>query len=406
MRSIRIKLENVGKVYKVYPSIARRVLSWIYKAAEPSSAFEALKDVSITFKEGETVAIIGENGAGKSTIQKVISGVTRCSSGSVVVNGQVKALLELGLGFNPDLSGRENIITSLGMMGHSPIEISAVVNDIISFSELGSFIDDPLRTYSSGMQARLAFSVATSIQPDILIVDEILSVGDAYFQHKSFAKIQEFRERGSTIIFVSHSMGDVRAISDRVILMSQGRIVKDGPPDEVIDYYIAMMAYKEELNSNITQKRDEQGWLKTESGTLHAELTGLELRRGEARANLFSVGDLVELTGKIKINTDIESLVIGALIKDRVGHVVWGSNTWHTGQLRKNLKKGDVLDFALKFSAEFGPGSYGISVALTKTDNYTDGTFHWVDNEIIFEVINQNRSIFVGSNNLKVAFHV
>ena len=189
-----LTVENLGKSYREYGSVMARAAHWFGLPNRPKSEFWALQDVSISLTRGESIAVLGANGAGKSTLLKLITGTTRPTTGEVTMKGHVSAVLELGLGFNPDLTGRENIAFAAAMIGHDPKTIAVLTPDIIDFAELGPHIDSPLRTYSSGMQARLAFSVATATRPDLLIIDEVLSVGDSYFQHKSFAKIQSFRD--------------------------------------------------------------------------------------------------------------------------------------------------------------------------------------------------------------------
>jgi lipopolysaccharide transport system ATP-binding protein len=216
---IALHVQNVGKRYTRYRSNLALFASWLGFPVTHTHEFWALRDFSLTLHAGEALACIGQNGAGKSTLLKLVSGTVLPSRGHISVAGRVAAILELGLGFNLELTGRQNVHHAGGLRGFSPTQVEELIPDIEAFAELGEFFDEPLRVYSSGMQARLAFSLVTAVRPDLLIVDEILSVGDAYFQHKSFQRIRRFKDEGTAILFVSHSMADVRALCDRVILL-------------------------------------------------------------------------------------------------------------------------------------------------------------------------------------------
>src|SRR5690606_18629047 len=224
-----------------------------------------LQDVEFEIAPGEAVGIVGVNGAGKSTLLKMITGTTQPTCGKIELEGRVAALLELGMGFHPDFTGRQNAIMAGQLLGMQVDDIEALMPQIESFAEIGEAIDHPVRTYSSGMQMRLAFSVATAQRPDILIVDEALSVGDAYFQHKSFARIREFRKSGTTLLIVSHDRQAIQTICDRAILLDHGRLALEGAPEEVMDFFSAMIAEREQ--STIRQERLENDKVRTISGT-------------------------------------------------------------------------------------------------------------------------------------------
>ena len=239
----RIVVNNIGKAYKRYPNRWSRLLEWFDPTNQPRhQAHWVLRGVSFTVAPGEAVGIIGNNGAGKSTLLKIITGTTQASEGAVEVGGRIAALLELGMGFHPDFTGRQNVFMAGQLLGHSVATLEQYFPDIEAFAEIGDYINQPVRTYSSGMVVRLAFSVATAVRPGILIVDEALSVGDAYFQHKSFERIRQFRDQGTTLLFVSHSPGAVKSLCNRAILLDRGILVRDGRPDEVLDYYNAIIA--------------------------------------------------------------------------------------------------------------------------------------------------------------------
>lgn len=401
-----LHVNNLGKSYRQWGSALRRVASWFMPSILPRSEHWVLKDVSFSIGPGEAVGVVGQNGAGKSTLLKLISGTTQPTQGTVNKRGRVAAILELGMGFSPDLTGRQNAYHSAGLMGYSQAEIEQAMPDIESFAEVGEYFDKPVRTYSSGMQMRVAFGVATAFKPDLLIVDEALSVGDSYFQHKSFDRIRKFREQGVSIMLVTHSMSDVRTLCDRVILLDQGRVLKDGPPDEVVDYYNALIAQKESANLTVDQRREKNGWVLTKSGTGEARIKSIQLLDAVTRNQLdvVQVGQSVELRLEVDIHADIPRLVLGYMIRDKQGHLVWGSNTWHTRQIQENLKMGETVFFSLPFTCTIGPGSYSISPALVGSDTHLTENYQWIDNLLIFDVLNLNREVFVGSNCLDARF--
>ena len=405
---IVLKVDGVGKCYAKFSSLWARLLSWIGFKVKPSYEYWANKDISFSVESGKAIAIIGQNGAGKSTLLKMITGTVRPSVGNITVNGSISAMLELGLGFNPEFTGRQNAYMAGGLMGLSHAKLSELMPEIEAFAEIGAFFDQALRVYSSGMQARLAFAVATAVRPDILIVDEILSVGDSYFQHRSFDRIKQFKEQGTSIILVTHGMGDVRSICDHVILIDKGQMLKQGAPDEVVDFYNALIAQKENEKAAITQNRDEQGWLKTRSGNGAAAVTKVVLHEPHKSAELsaLQVGQLVELVCEVEIAQDIPELVLGVMLRDKQGSVIWGSNTWHTNLVQHQLKAGDKLNYRLPFQCNLGAGSYSITTALTRGESHLDQNFEWSDNLLVFDVINVDKPIFIGSNWLNIDFQV
>jgi lipopolysaccharide transport system ATP-binding protein len=401
-----LHVQNLGKSYRQWGNEWRRVASWFAPFIRPHEEHWVLKEVSFSISPGETVGIVGQNGAGKSTLLKLITGTTSPTQGQVQLRGSVAAILELGMGFNPDLTGRENAYHAAGLMGHSQAKIKQAMTDIEAFAEVGEYFDQPVRTYSSGMQMRVTFSVATAFKPDLLIVDEALSVGDSYFQHKSFDRIRQFRDEGVSIMFVTHSMGDVRALCDRVILLDKGCVLKDGLPDEVVDYYNALIAEKENAKISVEQRREKDGWLLTKSGTGEAGVKSLRLLDAASGNELAvaQVGQAVELRLEASIHDDIPKLVLGYMIRDKQGHVVWGTNTWHTHQIQENVKSGDTVIFKLPFTCTLGPGSYSVSPALTSSDTHLTDNYEWVDNQLVFDVINVNQGFFIGSNWLDAQF--
>lgn len=406
MSNIILNIQNLGKCYYAYRSNFSRFLRWFGFSVTSIHEHWALKDVSFSLQSGEALALIGQNGAGKSTLLKLITGTVRPTTGNITLNGRVSAILELGLGFNPEFTGRQNAYLACGMMGLSTRQIDEIIEEIEDFTEIGEFFDQPLRVYSSGMQARLAFAVVTAKRPDVLIVDEVLSVGDSYFQHKSFDKIRKFKKQGTSILLVTHSLGDVRALCDRVVLLDKGKAIKEGLPDEVVDYYNALIAEKENAKLSVEQRRQKDGWIITRSGTLQANIKEMVLLDETTRepVEMVRVGQSLVLKLIASINEDIPHFVLGYMLRDRTGHIVWGTNTWHTQQVLKDLKKGEELEFSLTFKCTLGPGSYSFSPALVSSDTHLENNYEWVDNILVFDVVNAEHSIFVGSTWLDASF--
>ena len=251
-----VEFEDVGQVFRVIkerPDTLREVLAKLKRHRSSVRKFEALKHVSFRVGHGEMVGIIGRNGSGKSTILKVVAGVYTPSTGRIRVRGTIAPLIELGAGFHPELTGRENILLNGLLLGLTKSEVREREQRIIDFAELGDFIDSPIKQYSTGMYMRLAFSVATEVDPDILIIDEILGVGDAGFQEKCFERILNFKNSGKTILFVSHDMGSVRQHCDRVLLLHQGELIDQGPPDRVIAHYQELFTHAAAPASEVAQ---------------------------------------------------------------------------------------------------------------------------------------------------------
>ena len=403
-----LSVARLGKAYRSYKSEWLRMLSWFGVSVGYSTEHWALRDVSLGVAAGEAIGIVGQNGAGKSTLLKLIAGTLSPSEGEVRARGRIAAILELGMGFNPEFSGRQNVLHATGLMGIARDEVARAMPEIESFAEIGEYFDQPLRTYSSGMQMRVAFAVATAFRPEVLIVDEALSVGDAYFQHKSFGRIRQFKEKGTALLFVTHGLADIRALCDRVVLLDRGRMVREGAPDEVVDYYNAMIAEREKTTVAVEQIRLGDGWLRTRSGTGEATLAELTLTDADSNQELMSVrvGERIVLTARIRVHDSIPRLVLGYMLRDRVGNLVWGTNTWHTGQVVENLHAGETVEYTLCFTCNLGPGSYSFSPALVSTDTHLERNYEWTDNALVFEVINTDKQYFVGTNWLDAGFQI
>jgi len=391
-----LSVKNLGKAFRNYRSELQRFARWFGVPIKPSEEHWVLRHISFDIQPGEAIGIIGQNGAGKSTLLKMITGTLQPTEGQVQVNGRIAAILELGMGFNPELTGRQNVFHAAGLMGFSADQIQQAMPGIEAFAEIGEYFDEPVRTYSSGMQMRVAFAVVTACRPEILIVDEALSVGDAYFQHKSFNRIREFQEQGTTLLIVSHDRSAIQSLCDRAILLEGGTVIKDGNPEEVFDFYNAIIAEKE--NSTVEVKQLENGKTQTSSGTGEArvEEIGLYNSSGEV-VEFVGVGDPIELRIKVKVYQPIESLVLGYGIKDRLGQVMYGTNTWHTEQVINHPQAGGEYQFTIAFPANLGVGSFSIQTALVDRDTHLTANYEWRDMALVFNVINIDKKTFAGS---------
>lgn len=388
-------VSNIGKAFSEYGSELRRIASWFFPSVKPRKSHRVLNNINFSLSPGEAAAIIGQNGAGKSTLLKLITGTMRPSEGRIEYQGRIAAILELGMGFHPDLTGRQNVYHAAGLMGFTRSQIDAVINEIETFAEIGEYFDQSVRTYSSGMQMRVAFAVATAYRPDILIIDEALSVGDAYFQHKSFAKIKQFRTEGTTLLFVSHDKAAILALCDRAILIEKGELLKDGTPEEVTDYYNAMIAEKE--NQTIRQENTADGKIRTISGTGEATIEKVQvLDESGHETEIVNVGSQIRLAVTVKIHHDLPHLVLGYMLKDRLGQSIFGTNTHYTNHVLTDLKAGEQLQYTIGFPAHLGAGSYSVTVALHENKTHIDKNYAWVDLATVFDVVNLDKDDFVG----------
>jgi lipopolysaccharide transport system ATP-binding protein len=380
-----LRVKNLGKAYKRYPRKWGRAMEWLGMGVQHDAKW-VLRDISFEVAPGEAVGIIGVNGAGKSTLLKIITDTTKPTTGSVEVDGKISALLELGMGFHPDFTGRQNVYMSAQLHGLGNDQITAKLPEIEAFAEIGDYIDQPVRTYSSGMQMRLAFSVATAVRPDILIVDEALSVGDTYFQHKSFDRIRQFRDAGTTLLFVSHSAGAIKTLCNRAILLDAGVVLRDDAPDAVMDYYNAVIA-RQQADAEIQQTEQITGQRITRSGSGDATVESIELLVNgvPARALSSGAGATIQITG-ITI-APVEELTVGILIRDRLGNDVFGTNTYHHALSRNNLAQGDAFTVDFNFAAlNLGRGSFSVTVALHSGAAHIAANYDWWDRALVFQV--------------------
>lgn len=391
-----INVTNLGKAYKQYPSRWSRLIEWMDPRVRPRHRLHwVLQDLSFSVSAGEALAIIGINGAGKSTLLKMIVGTTQPTTGSVQMVGRVAALLELGMGFHPDFTGRQNALMAGQLLGMSVEEVSARMPEIEEFAEIGEYIDQPVRVYSSGMQVRLAFAVATASRPDVLVVDEALSVGDIYFQHKSFDRIREFRKQGTTLLIVSHDKASIQSICDRAILLNAGKLAMEGTPEAVMDYYNALLAAHQK--QSIRQEVLANGKLQTISGTGEAKVLSIAiLNESGQQLDVVNVGQSVTLRIDVGVDVAIEQLVLGYGIRDRLGQTVYGTNTALQGKVLKTVDAGAHIRFDMQFPANIGVGSYSIQTALVSSETHLENNYEWRELALIFEVVNVDHAHFSG----------
>jgi lipopolysaccharide transport system ATP-binding protein len=399
-----ISVKQLGKAYKQYGNRWGRLAEWVLPSLGPRHRLKwVIQDVSFQLAPGEAVGIIGINGAGKSTLLKLITGTAQPTTGSVHITGRVAALLELGMGFHPEFSGRQNAYMAGQLLGMSVEEIGTLMPEIEAFADIGDYIDQPVRVYSSGMQMRLAFSVATVRRPDVLIVDEALSVGDAYFQHKSFERIRQFRQLGTTLLIVSHDRAAIQSICD--LLLDRGRLAYQGRPEEVMDYYNALIAERDGVN--VEQTTGADGRTQTSSGNGMATVTAISIENADgAPLEVLNVGVPVTLRIKVSVHADLPRLVLGYMIKDRLGQQIYGTNTHHMEQPLTAVRAGEQIEYRFRFPLNLGPGSYSVTTALTSSETHLADNYEWRDLALLFIVMNMNRKEFVGTSWMEPAIEI
>jgi len=392
-----IHINNISKAYKRYDRKYGRMAEWLGLGIHHAPV-RVLRDISFDVAQGQSVGIIGVNGAGKSTLLKIIAGTTRPTAGTVHKAGPVSALLELGMGFHPEFTGRQNCHVAGQLQGFRAREIDDLIPEIADFAQIGDYFDQPVRTYSSGMQIRLAFALATARRPAILIVDEALSVGDVYFQHKSFDRIRQFKQQGTTLLFVSHDRSAIQSLCDRAILLDKGTVIQDGDPESVTDYYNALIAAKENAALDaVTVTPLASGRKQTISGTGQATVKQITLRNSKGDpAEYVGVGETVTLDIRVLVHDTLDTLVLGFGIKDRLGRFMYGTNTWHTNQVLHHPAQNTAYAFSISFTACLGEGSYSIVTALTDKDTHLSANYEWKDLALVFNVVNMDKTQFAG----------
>ncbi|WP_440960900.1 ABC transporter ATP-binding protein [Paenibacillus nitricinens] len=414
--SVVISIENVNKAFKIYHDKPLTLKEKILKLrSNDYSDFFAVKEVSLDIKKGETVALIGHNGCGKSTLLKLITKILYPDSGKITVDGRISSLIELGAGFHPDFTGRENIYTNAAIFGLSRKEIEGKLGDIISFSELGDFIDNPVRTYSSGMYMRLAFSVAINVDPEILLIDEILSVGDENFQKKCFDKIDSFKKNGATIVIVTHDLGTVEKICDRVIWLDKGQIIEQGQPDKIINLYQQHMNEKfveqrqTEFDSNEDIKKEQDITKKIETnenesvpqfsedvrwGSKEVEIIDARIinHSGEA-TNVIMGGKPFTIEIDYIVNSPQKKYIFGMGFYNSDNVLIYGNNTEIDKIKLENINPTGTVEF-INDKCNLLSGRYKLNVAVVDGSHRAlDFIKYYMD----FTVVSSDRSVGVFS---------
>lgn len=393
-----LRVENVAKQYRIYATPGDRLKESLTRGRlKRHREFWALKDVSFEVEKGTTTGIIGPNGSGKSTLLQIITGTLEPTHGSVWYDGRIAALLELGAGFNPEFTGIENVFMNASLMGFSRAQTEELLPQIERFAEIGDFIHQPVKTYSSGMFVRLAFSIAISSSPDILIIDEALAVGDAIFQHRCTRRLKEMQESGVTILFVSHDPAAVRALCSRAILLYAGRTEAEGPPQDVLNrYQKIIMARENDYESAVATEKHEEPAPEPleESGPLNytfrhgdgtAEVQHVDLinAAGE-RVKLVETGEPIRVRMRVRFRADVEDPVCGVLIRNRHGIHIYGTNT----QLQEiefgPVRQDEIVEVTFAMNCRLAPDSYSIAVAAHSPAAVS---FDWIDGAEVFHVM-------------------
>lgn len=396
-----LRVEGLAKQYRIYDKPADRLKELLTRGhLKRHREFWALKNVSFEIQPGTTTGIVGPNGSGKSTLLQIIAGTLNPTHGSVIVKGRVGALLELGAGFNLEFTGIENVYMNSALMGFSKDETKARLPEIERFAELGEFIHQPVKTYSSGMFVRLAFAIAVNSDPDILIVDEALSVGDTIFQHRCVRRIKEMQERGTTILFVSHEPTLVRALCSRAILLYRGEMLADGSPVDVLNRYQRLIMAREEAYAAGEESGADNQTETVAPGAAQAERAPLhyQYRHGNNRAEVIDVeflnaadqsvelvdsGDAVKLRFRFVAHQDLPEVVCGFMIRNRHGINIYGTNTEQRGLDLGRMERGEIKEATFTFNCSLGQEHYFISVAVHSPEG---AAYDWLDGVIFFRV--------------------
>ena len=382
MNDYAIRVENISKVYKLYSRNIDRLKDSLNLGKGKYKEHYALNNLSFDIKKGECVGIIGTNGAGKSTILKIITGVLSPTQGKVEIDGRISALLELGAGFNMEYTGVENIYLNGTMMGFSREEVDSRMQSILEFADIGEYVNQPVKTYSSGMFVRLAFAVAINIDPEILIVDEALSVGDVFFQSKCYKKFEEFKEAGKTIIFVSHDLSSIQKYCDRAILLDKGSKIGEGKPSEIIDMYKRAMVGMLEDEAEEEKEQDKAQPIPLnpdvqEYGDRLIEITGFSIidNTGKATTTLIK-GDAFTIQVKITSHIETSDPLVAFTIKDPKGTDITGTNTMFEGINVGNMSVGDERTISFKQNLDIQGGQYILSLGCTRYENDDFKVYH------------------------------
>ncbi len=389
MNELAIKVDNISKMYKLYDRPVDRLKESLGLTKRKCYAEHyALKEVSFDVKKGETIGIIGTNGSGKSTILKIITGVLNATDGNLEIDGRISALLELGAGFNMEYTGIENVYLNGTMIGYTKEEIDERLQDILDFADIGDFVHQPVKTYSSGMFVRLAFAVAINIDPEILIVDEALSVGDVFFQAKCYKKFEDFKKMGKTIIFVSHDLGSISKYCDRVILLNKGIKLAEGSPKEMVDMYKRVLVNQLEVEgSNEPQEEiDESKLWKSnydlnpnvdEYGTGAAEIIDFAIvdERNNC-SNVIEKGTRFKIKSKVKFMSTVQNPIFTYTFKNIQGTPITGTNTMYEKVDIGTAQPGEVYVACFEQDMYLQGGEYLLSISCTGFENGEFQVYH------------------------------
>jgi ABC-type polysaccharide/polyol phosphate transport system ATPase subunit len=397
MSDTAVYADNLSKKFKVYKKPYHRLLEWAsFGSLNCHEDFWALKNVSFRLKKGESLGIVGPNGAGKSTLLKILTGALFPTAGSYSVNGRVVSLLELGTGFHPELTGLQNIHNSASLLGFEPSYVEKKLNDIIEFSGLKDFLDRPVKTYSSGMFVRLAFSLFANLDPDVYIVDEALAVGDVFFQQKCYAKLEEMRNNGVSIIIVSHDPAPIVKFCDHAIMIDHGSIVYSGKPDKVIEMYQAKEFGKRghEQDYNITVSEGNIIY-----GNRNCEIIKSNIHSNGQEKNTFFTGEQASIDLYLKCSDKMalnEPLNIGFQIKNRFGSVLYGTNTFWNKIEVSCKNRHNLIKCSFHVCLNLGPGEYTVSAAVAEAKRHAETIYYWSENITKFQILEKPDSNFGG----------
>lgn len=397
-----IDLKNVSKKYPIYDKPSQKFWELLsLRKLKLHKEFWALSEVDLSVEKGATLGIIGPNGSGKSTLLQIIAGILQQTRGDCRVRGKVAALLELGAGFNPEFTGRQNVFLNGTISGFSKQQIQDRFQEIIDFAEIGAFIDQPVKSYSSGMFVRLAFAVAIHVDPDILLVDEALAVGDLIFQHRCINRIRRMRKEGRTILFVTHDLQALTQFCERAILLDQGRKIEDGSPEDVVQKYHALIFEREK-----GREGEDDEWIEVaEDGSLDlvhtipyihnrygeggAEITGIIMIKPEGKVvSEVRAGEKLRIIVSVRFKKPIQNPIVGVTIRDRMGQEIAATNTSYEGLHLPPLKTGDRISVAFTVAIpQIRPGSYSLSPAVASGNIWEHQIEDWVDNAYIFNLM-------------------
>jgi lipopolysaccharide transport system ATP-binding protein len=394
-----LRVENVSKQYRTYTRPADRLKESLTRGRwRRHKEFWALREVSFELEQGVTVGIVGPNGCGKSTLLQIISGTLEPTHGDVWHEGRIAALLELGAGFDPEFTGVENIYMNASLLGLSRRATDALFPQIERFAEIGPFIFQPVKTYSSGMYVRLAFAIASSVEPEILVVDEALAVGDAVFQHRCLRRIKELQEAGTTVLFVSHDLAAVRALCSRAILLNGGSIVADGRPVDVLNHYQKIIMERErafEADSAAVTGAAEIGDNESfaplsytyRHGDGSAEILAADLRdAAQGQVETVETGEPLTMRVLARIHHDLDDPIMGFLIRNRHGISAYGTNTKEQQIEFGAVRRGDLLEVIFAFNCWLGIDDYSITCAVHSRNGES---YDWIDGARFFRVTSE-----------------